>query len=927
MVENLSTEYSFPSVSITEKVVGPAPLRTDYRSTIGVAGVFKKGPLLTRITTYQEFIKLYGEDNSSGSLFVQSALAQGATKFVISRVMPSAKKSSGAFSIQHPLSPTLYEPETALDDTDRTIGLKFTVSAVGDVAQSPGSILGTRVRTTADAIVTQDDTFANYNGLSSVIYEVIETVEGTASSIFANPITLSVANYDEIDVVTVGTKVHLLKFLKQGEGTSFAAKIKPGHTIDLEDGEGTPGTATVTAYSYAFVVDDDYYGIYIKGDLEGAGLSVNTSLTIKDASTTANNLHIIGYSYNTKEGDSLSDLTVEKENYVNLGEFDGFVTIEDTDFGEQEHKLLVSSSSFYEEKVTGIKYKFVPDSISDTEFQLVPGAVYSISFAIASVIAGSDDINSQDAFPQGYAGLSALRALRLKLLRDPTVSLLLSDISVNSNVLPYSLTFKSADRGKSANRLKFKIDQLTGTVAGLNDVNDYVYSQYGVLTSFVGGADSVRPATLYLYDAVGRPLVYIQAKSPGPDGNNLAVDVIPESGGKFKLIVKRLVSSGLSDYKVAATEGLKLDNYTIDAATGLYPPSIDSNLVYVYFVPQLNGRLKTDGYLDRTPQRAAPILRSITDSDNPLNPSYRGVSFLKDLRLSGGSSGDRAGTLITEADYEQAIDRLESEDIAILAAPGIKLGDARFGGVIPKLLLQAQKSTTENGLRIAVVPLANRISAEIADSLLSGYRSERLVVVANNAVTSKGRVLSPDGFYAGKMAVSRPHLSMASNDVGPINGVARVQTQYTAEELDVLTRAGIEVLVLDRATKTIKFLNGRTTNTELNYKWISVRRQADHIIMNLFRNLQWAKSQNNTSALWSLIASACDAFLRSEEDNGYIRGFQNTICSSANNTVQDIARGRVNVAVTYSPVTPADYINVQVIRSLTNEFSLDLGNG
>ena len=142
--------------------------------------------------------------------------------------------------------------------------------------------------------------------------------------------------------------------------------------------------------------------------------------------------------------------------------------------------------------------------------------------------------------------------------------------------------------------------------------------------------------------------------------------------------------------------------------------------------------------------------------------------------------------------------------------------------------------------------------------------------------------------------------------------------------LDKVTLSRIECLYLDPVIKTFKFLNGRTTAANLDDKWLSINRISDYLVMGLFKNLQWARSQPNNAALRNRVASACDAFLATTKLAGWIQDYSPTICNDSNNSVQDIARGKLNVIISYIPVFPADYINVNLIRTFSNEFSLDL---
>ena len=91
----ITKKYSFPSINVTEVVRGPINENIPWRNVIGVAAPFSKGPKLARISnSRKDFIALFGEDQSLGSVFVQQAMLQGASEFVISRVLPENKSAT-----------------------------------------------------------------------------------------------------------------------------------------------------------------------------------------------------------------------------------------------------------------------------------------------------------------------------------------------------------------------------------------------------------------------------------------------------------------------------------------------------------------------------------------------------------------------------------------------------------------------------------------------------------------------------------------------------------------------------------------------------------------------------------------------------------------------------------------------------------------
>jgi phage tail sheath protein FI len=183
--------------------------------------------------------------------------------------------------------------------------------------------------------------------------------------------------------------------------------------------------------------------------------------------------------------------------------------------------------------------------------------------------------------------------------------------------------------------------------------------------------------------------------------------------------------------------------------------------------------------------------------------------------------------------------------------------------------------------------------------------------------------LPPIGYYVGLLANIPPHVSPAAISAGQsVSGVLSVDSKSSPTFLDALTRARLEVLHYDSGLQLYKFLNGITTSNDSQRKYVSVRRMTDQIIMDLYRNLQWVRSSPNTRSLRSRVASACDAYLQSLRRDEKIYAFSSTICDESNNPVQDISNGKLQIRLTFTPIYPADFIQVNVIRDLTTEFSI-----
>ena len=924
------SNYAFPNIKFNESTIGPVPFTPEWRNTIGLAGVFNKGPQgPIQINSRQQFNALFSEDDSAGSIFVRQAMLQGATNFSISRVMPSARSAVGTVSLQSGTNPTINEAHVS-PSGPKTIGLTLNINYVGSPVIRPGVYIGSPVR--INSISQFLPVFEGIGYFDATIQEKIVLASITPSA----AVTLSF-----IDIAASGISLVSISSSIDAAGTAIVrSNVKPGLVItkDVADASTTAlpvGGLQILSYPYESATG--VYSFYVKGTITGAVTATPTSVVV--GAPTGTDYYILRYQYRTPSGSLLPSTTISTNTYDVVGSAQGFFTVGNLVKTFQDIKFLNNAAGVITEVNTGIQVALGDTNNSDP-MELIPGSVFTVPFIKTSVSIGETDANApgfpvtSKAFIGGTSSSDILTNLRLEMLKNEFVMGLLDGVDLNISLVPNSVSFTTNFKSIEANRVYYK---LTRTVSS-DSPQDILFGASGAVYDtnlpMSGGRDGMKSASRFLYDANGNALVYIESLSPGVSGNNIRVTVRPAPPGKFRIDVRD--DAAINNAVVNPPETFLLSNYTVDKETGLYGETADSKLIRAYFVPvyeNLVSEIATSTF-DLTPQRVAPPLSALENSiqiNNPLHPAHRGVAYLTGIYLQNGYEPvDYKVTAPSDNDYVDAIRRLETEDVAILCAASLNVGDVRYERAITELLVQAEQSTTFNGLRVSVVATSPNLSASRSETVTAGISSDRLVVVSGFTRMAGVRSVStsPDGFYAGILASIPPHVSPAAVYAGKsINGVLRTDTKNDPSYLNSLTLSRIEVLHFDNGMQLYKFLNGLTTSSDPTTKWVAIRRLADQIIMDLYRNLQWVRSLPHDAGLRSRVASAIDAYLRTLMRGGQIYTYQPTICDESNNTIDDISRGYLNVRVTYTPVFPADFINVDLLRDITSEFSLTTSVG
>lgn len=955
--KELIKRYSFPSVNVTEIVRTPPKQDVEWRTTIGIAAPFTKGPKLAKISgDRKQVIALYGEDQSVGSLFIQQAMLQGVSDFVISRVVPENKAAQGVVSISPNNTANLnYEEPEVNQYGDRTIGLKFKSSLISKFQPSPGTFIGLQTNNTNNQnsnleIYTNSES-APLIPLNNVSYFDLKGVELVSIADLTARGIISSRNFTILNPeVKATSSIFKLRFdasatvvdAQSNELNQLIRSLKPGLAIESASDFVIGGTGNkLTILSYANEVEPNVFEVLVEGIVTSIGTAPVRLRVVNPTADAEYSYTVVGVQYRSRTSAILSELLINPNpDYISY-----LMAPHNSQAGIAiPLQYYTSGVGTFTRVNTGITVKFgtsTANTTARTSYR-VSGTVTAFNTEVQIGEMDSAQGNSLNAFRPGMDIVEIYKELRSALVGHVALGTLFSEVEINQSNLPYSLTFVLENKSTLGNDIKYAVelvktnpsidpseDDLKIIINGVSQTTTPIYQ------NMIGGEDGLSAAEATFYDNKGNPLLYIQAISPGAAGNSLAVSINPVKEGEFTLDVydtlENLNSTSLS------AERYYLTNFTVDPKTGIFTDTITSNYIRAYFIPAIvsETNLPVEVY-NQTPSRLAPpdfSLGATSDVNNITHPNHKGANFLQNIRLKGGrepSSYILSGFPLEE-DYIQAINRLKEQDVSIIAAPGITAGDLRYANAIQTLVDQAKQSTPYEGLRIAIVTMPPRMSVSKARIISSGYNDERVVLLAGycqfNGLSGKStKLVSSDGYYSGYLLGLPPHISPAAQLNGGVVGVASLDLAYTLDDLDNITKFNIEALHLDPVTRQYKFLNGRTTNSNLAQQWVSIRRHADHLIMNLFNNLQWAKAMPNDEDLRARVASACDAFLKYEKSRGHITDFSPTIADESINTPEDILTGNLNILLSYVPKIPADYINLSVVRDFSTQFTLGLNS-
>lgn len=286
--------------------------------------------------------------------------------------------------------------------------------------------------------------------------------------------------------------------------------------------------------------------------------------------------------------------------------------------------------------------------------------------------------------------------------------------------------------------------------------------------------------------------------------------------------------------------------------------------------------------------------------------------------LVGGSDG----AAVTDADYIGEITPGGKRSGLKALEPiqcGVGVCAQQYSEQIHSALISwAQNCDIEEGLRIPILntkPGVGVDEAVVQTVKLAPDNGRGIFVypwVTPETSADDETFVAPDGYYAGRLAALNPCQSPSNK---PILGIRQTENNYTYAEVKVLTQARISPVTLVNG-RGFRIRNGVTLSSDAAWGQTNIRRQQDKMEMELYNGLQWAISENHDEKLWNSIATQCDAYLRTQQNLGFIMGYLPTLCNKETNPDENIIARILTFIIRWKPLYAADYLVMRMKREL-----------
>jgi phage tail sheath protein FI len=182
-----------------------------------------------------------------------------------------------------------------------------------------------------------------------------------------------------------------------------------------------------------------------------------------------------------------------------------------------------------------------------------------------------------------------------------------------------------------------------------------------------------------------------------------------------------------------------------------------------------------------------------------------------------------------------------------------------------------------------------------------------------NPDTGVGLLVPPGGHIAGiysRSDTSRGVQKDPANEV--ILGINQLQLQINNQQQAILNPKGVNCLRHFKGLGNLVW-GGRTTASDPDWKYISVRRLFIFIEKSIERGTQWVVFEPNDETLWATARRSVSDFLTGLWMNGMLQGATReqaffVRCDRTTMTQADLDNGRFIMLIGVAPVKPAEFV-------------------
>jgi phage tail sheath protein FI len=318
-----------------------------------------------------------------------------------------------------------------------------------------------------------------------------------------------------------------------------------------------------------------------------------------------------------------------------------------------------------------------------------------------------------------------------------------------------------------------------------------------------------------------------------------------------------------------------------------------------------------------------------------VDSKFGGATLTTEVAQSTAGQDDAKGLQPKTADFKQAVIDLGQLDpfFNTLCLPDLVRASAAdpavlFHGEAKAIYEEAAQVCQEKFAFLLVDPFPGIVDADAAELWKAAnftLQSEHAAIYFPNIRVDDplepGSIRShpPSGAIAGLFARNDSRTGVWEAPAGTdavISGAYGPSVVLSDAQHGQLNPIGVNVIRKFPVYGTVNF-GSRTVNgldvASSDYKYVPVRRTANHIERSVSEGLRWAVHKPNGEQLWSQIRLAVNSFMQGLFRQGAFKGTSAreayfVACDSSTTTPDDIAQGVVNVSIGFAPLRPAEFV-------------------
>jgi phage tail sheath protein FI len=188
--------------------------------------------------------------------------------------------------------------------------------------------------------------------------------------------------------------------------------------------------------------------------------------------------------------------------------------------------------------------------------------------------------------------------------------------------------------------------------------------------------------------------------------------------------------------------------------------------------------------------------------------------------------------------------------------------------------------------------------------------------------SSQPILLPPSGYIAGLYARidgTRGVWKAPAGTEASLNGVVGLAANLSDVQHGILNPIGINAIRQFAGAGIVSF-GARTIASDVEWKYVPVRRTAILLRVSIYYGIQWAVFEPNDEPLWSELRLNIGAFMTTLFRQGAFQGSTPSQaffvkCDSETTTQADIDNGVVNVLIGFAPLKPAEFVVVKISQT------------